>query len=308
LKHSRSRKRCDCLGLGIIPLDILLTVPYYPRAGGKIDASDIIIQGGGPVPNALVGLSRLGKRCAMIAAVGNDMMGKLSIGELKDERVEARYVIVKQRPSALAAGMIEQGSGRRTIALHRRISVVPEDLELDGYPTPRVIHLDGRDLEAAITLARWGRHQGCTISFDIGSMRNDVSPILPLVDHLVVADAYAFPFTGARNAATAIKRLAKRCYGTIVVTEGITGSTGCEDGKLVRQCAYKVTQVDTTGAGDSFHAGYLYGLLKGWNLSRRLRFAAATSALKCTHPGARTGAPTLREVQRFLNGRPKPHA
>jgi len=304
----RSRRPLDCLGLGIIPLDILLTVPYYPKAGGKIDASDIIIQGGGPVPNALVGLSRLGKRCAVIAAVGNDMAGELSVSELTDEKVDARYVIVKQRPSALAAGMIEAGSGRRTIALHRRISVVPEDLELERYPIPRVIHLDGRDLEAAIALARWGRQQGCAISFDIGSMRNDISPILPLVDHLVVADAYAFPFTGARNAERAIKRLARYCYGTIVVTEGMAGSCGCEDGKLVRQCAYKVTQVDTTGAGDSFHAGYLYGLLLGWDLRRRLKFAAATSALKCTHPGARTGAPTLREVQRFMNGRPKPYA
>jgi sulfofructose kinase len=310
LKSSRAKRksRIDCLGLGIVPLDVLFTVPHYPKSGQKIDAGSVIIQGGGPVPNTLVGLARLGFSTSVIAAVGDDLTGKLGIEELKRERVETRHVIIKKAQSDIAAGFIENNSGQRTIALFRRIQVRPKDLRTENYPVPRVVHLDGRDLDACMKLAKWGRKVGALVSFDVGSMRNDVSPIFPLVDHLVVADAYALPFTNTTNARSAIAKLSQLCPGQVVVTEGVKGSRGFDREAYHFQPAYKVKNIDTTGAGDSFHAGYLYGVLKGWSMPERLRFAAATAALKCTRPGARTGAPRLAEVSRFLKTNPETYA
>ncbi|MFQ6008230.1 MAG: carbohydrate kinase family protein, partial [Candidatus Zixiibacteriota bacterium] len=207
-----------------MPLDLLYTIDRYPPAGGKVNASALCIQGGGPVPNALVGLARLGFKTALIAVVGNDWFGRVGIEELKKEKVDHRFVIVKRSSSATAAGFIEEGSGRRTIAFHREICLQPSDVRTFRYPIPKIIHLDGRDLEASIKLARWGKRVGALISFDIGSMRNDVSPIFPLIDHLVVADMYALPFTKAKTVAQAIKKLADFCPGSIVVTQGIKGS------------------------------------------------------------------------------------
>lgn len=298
----------DVLGLGIIPLDLLFTVPRFPEVGGKIDATSLIVQGGGPVPNTLVGLSRLGCSASAIAAVGDDLFGRMSVDELRRENVDTRTVIIKKQTSASAAGLIEADSGRRTIALYRDIEVRPRDLVLDRLPTPSVIHLDGRDLAACIKLAKWGRTVGALISFDIGSIRNDVWPIFPLVDHLVVADAYALPFTNTKTAQDAISKLSTICPGEIVVTEGLAGSTGLDRSGFHTQKAYRVKACDTTGAGDAFHAGYLYGLLKGWGMPERLRFGAAVAALKCTKPGARTGAPKLRTVERFLSGEPVTYA
>jgi sulfofructose kinase len=289
-------------------MDILLTVPRYPKPGYKINATEMIIQGGGPVPNALVGLARLGASTAVIAAFGDDAIGVMGRDELEREGVEMRYAVFKRQPSALAAGFIESGTGQRTIALHRDIHVLPRDLRLSAYPLPRIIHLDGRELAACIKLARWGKRVGAVISFDIGSIRNDVDTIFPLVDHLVVADAYAFPFTGRKTARRAIEELARFCPGTIVVTEGVKGSTGFDGRQFVYQPAYRVKNVDTTGAGDSFHAGYLYGVLNGWEPAKRLEFGAAAAALKCTKPGARTGAPTLNAVKLFLKNGPKIYA
>ena len=296
-KHSG---RIDCLGLGISPLDILFTVPYYPKAGHKIDATHLIIQGGGPVPNCLVGMARLGVKTSYIGVFGDDLPGKIGVDELKHERVDVSHVIIKKQSSAVAAGMIESGSGQRTIALFRQIDVKPTDLDLTALPVPRIIHLDGRDMRACLKLARWGRRHKVQVSLDIGSMRNDVSDLIPLVNHLVVADAFALPFTQSRSAKAAIEKLRAICSGQIVVTEGIKGSLGFDGAKWHRQRAFRVKNVDTTGAGDSFHAGYLYGVLQGWPMPRSLQFGAAAAALKCTKPGARTGAPTLLEVKRFL--------
>lgn len=260
------------------------------------------------MPNALVGLARFGMKTALIAAVGDDLFGRIGMDELREEKVGVRFMVTKKQPSAVAAGFIEIGSGQRTIALHRDITVLPKDVTPLQYPHPRLVHLDGRDLAACIKLAKWARRVGALVSFDIGSMRNDVSDIFPLVDHLVVADAFALPFTHSSDARLAIERLAELCPGEIVVTEGIRGSVGFDRIAYSRQPAYQVPCVDTTGAGDSFHAGYILGLLKGWPMPERLRFGAACAALKCTRPGARTGAPKLVDVTRFLKGNPKIYA
>ena len=308
MKNSLEHAQLDCLGLGIVPLDLLYTVKRLPEAGEKIDAVDSCVQGGGPVPNTMVGLSRLGQSCAVICVVGNDFFGDLSIRELQDEGIDCQHMLRKQGPSATAVGLVEQGSGQRTIVLHREVEIKPRDLKLSNLPQPRLVHLDGRDIDASLKLARWARKIGSTVSFDIGSVRNDVSPLLPLVDQLVVADGFAFPFTRTNKATDAIQKLSRHCAGTIVVTEGIKGSTGFESGNLIRQPAFRVKAVDATGAGDSFHAGYLYGLLNGFDMAKRLEFGAATAAIKCTRPGARTGAPNLKQVTQFLRKGPKTYA
>jgi len=285
--------------MGIVPLDYLVQIPVFPELGGKVDAGDLCVQGGGPVPNVLVGLTRLGMTTAVIAVVGDDMPGKISIAELQAERVDTRFMIVKKRPSATAYGFIEPG-GRRTIVLHRKISISPNDLTPLAYPAPRLLHLDGRDLKASVRIARWARKVGATVSFDIGSVRNDVTDVLPYVDHLVVADAWAFPYTGRRTVSTVLSALHEITGRTVVVTEGTKGATALECGEFYHHPAYKIKAVDTTGAGDAFHVGYLYGLLNGRTMPERLQTGNAVAALKCTRPGARGGMPTRRQLGAFL--------
>ncbi len=295
--------------MGIIPLDFLVTVPFLPEPGGKVDASALCIQGGGPIPNTMVGLSRLGMKTAIIAVVGDDIAGKFSVDELKKDNVEYRYVITKKKTdSATAYGFIEEGSGRRTIALYRKIYIHPRDLQLSRYPIPRILHLDGRDLDATLKLARWGKRVGATVTFDIGSVRNDVTPVLPYIDHLVAADAFALPYTKKKKIRNALVCLSKICPGTIVITCGIEGATALEHGKYFHHPAYKVKSVDTTGAGDAFHVGYLYGLLKNEPIATRLQLGAAVAALKCTKPGARGGMPTRYQLRTFLKKEPEMYA
>jgi len=294
----------DCLGMGIMPLDLLFGVRKYPQAGEKIDGLSLTIQGGGPVPNTLIGLTRFGFKTALIAAVGNDILGKLSVKEIVREKVDTTYIVIKGNSSAVAAGFVEQGSGRRTLVLERRVFVTPADLNLARLPLPKILHLDGRDIEATVELAKWGKKVGATVSFDIGTMRNDVSSVFQFVDHLVVADSYAYQFTRTSKVETAIRKLKEFGPSTVAITEGIKGAVGFENGRFHRQPAFKVKTVDTTGAGDAFHSGYLYGLLNGYDLAERLRWGAAVSALKCTKAGARTGIPKLAEVKRFLESDP----
>lgn len=293
--------------MGIIPYDLLFTVSKYPKAEMKIDAESFFSSGGGPVPNVMVGMARMGYRAALIAPVGHDPFGEIMINELKADKVNTDYMIIKKDPTALATGWIEKGSGRRTMVLSREIEVKPTDLKLDQLPIAKFIHLDGRDMPGTMKLARWAKRNNIMVSFDIGSVRNDVSAVFPYVDHLVVADQYAFNFTRTRKVKKAIDLLKKFCPGCVVVTEGIKGSTGLDkdSSEFVYQKAYKVKNVDTTGAGDCYHTGYLFGWLRSVDLKERMKLGAAAAALKCTQPGARKGIPTRRQLFTFLKSNPK---
>jgi|WetSurMetagenome_2_1015567.scaffolds.fasta_scaffold144555_1 sulfofructose kinase len=301
--ESSLTKTYDCLGLGIAPLDILLQINKYPNPGAKIDSDLITVQGGGPIPTAMVTLARLGFKAALIGAIGDDLPGKLVIEELKREKVDTSQILIKKRATALACGWIEKKNGRRTIVLHRDIFVNPANINLKKLGKPKIIHLDGRDLSACMKLARWGRNHHIPIVFDIGSMRNDISPILPLVDHLVVSADFALPYTKTKKPLDAIRKLSRVTPGTIVVTSGTKGSLGYDrnDG-LASAPAFKVNTIDTTGAGDVYHGAYIAGLLKSWPLERRMIFASACAALKCTMPGGRSGIPSFRKAQNFLAG------
>jgi len=298
----------DCLGLGIAPADILMRIREFPRPGKKIDALETVIQGGGPIPTAMVTVARLGFRSALIAKVGNDVFGDFVIAELKQEKVDTSHIIRSHHTTAIASGWVENDSGRRTISLELQVKVKPSEIKLKTLPETKLIHLDARDLSASLKLARYGRRTKIPVSLDVGSMRNDVSEIIPLVDHFVCAEDFALPFTKSKDVENALKRLSKICPGTIVITSGIKGSKGMDKtGRIVTQKAYKVKTIDTTGAGDSFHGAYLVGLLKGWDLARRLEFASAVAALKCTQMGGRTAIPNMRRVNRFLKSRTKKH-
>lgn len=302
------QNRVDCLGLGIMPLDLLCSVPRFPDIGGKIDATSIDIRGGGPVPNVMAGLAKLGYTSAVISGIGDDFFGKQMKEELQREGVATRWLIRKQGQSEMAVGYVEAETARRTIVLHRRCHLHPSNLKLDSLPIPRLIHLDGRDLAACMKLAKWGRKQGAVISFDIGSMRNDVSPIFPLVDHLIVADSFALPFTKSRTASAAARKLRAYCSGTIVVTSGTNGSIGCEQGIELFMPAFKVKAIDTTGAGDAYHTGYLHALLSGHSLPDRMTIGSAVAAIKVQSVGARGGLPDRSSLQQFLRKRPAVYA
>ena len=293
--------------MGILPFDLLFNVAKYPKAGMKIDADSFIMQGGGPVPNVCVGLSRMGFKTSLIAGVGDDPFGKILLDELRHDNVNTDWMIMKKKLSLLAAGWIEKKNGRRTMVLAKELLIKPTDIKLDDLPVPKIIHLDGRDMPASLKLARWAKKKNVIVSFDIGSVRNDVSEIFPFVNHLVVADEYAFPFTKTKTVLSAVKKLSKLCSGVIVVTEGTKGSTGYDpiENKFYFQKAFKVKNIDTTGAGDCYHTGYLYGLLNNFPLKKQMLYGSAAAALKCTKAGARSGIPNEKQLLRFIKSKPR---
>lgn len=291
------------IGLGQCSLDILGQLDSYPELDEKAELNALLVQGGGPVATALVTLSRLEVPVAMVGAVGDDRFGTQIRDGLMLEKVNCTHLVQSSGCSSQVAFIAVDGQGHRNIFWHRGTAsaVVPEGFTALLAGSARVLHLDGLHLDAAIAAARLARCRKVVTVLDAGTLRPGLEELLPLIDHLVVSERFASQFIGRDDPQGAAAALAKFGAEAVTVTLGKAGSLSRgASGHVFHQPAFAVDVVDTTGCGDVYHGGYIYGLLQGWPLQETVRFAAACAALKARALGGRTAIPRLLEVENYL--------
>lgn len=295
------------VGLGQCSLDILGSLEQYPPVDSKCDLDNVLIQGGGPVATALVTLARLDVPSTFLGCIGGDDFGRRISSGLEAEGVDCRHLQVDAGGSSQFSFVaVEQERGRRTIFCHRGSCrpLTAYDLPTELIRSSHLLHLDGSQLSAALAATRLAKANGVITVLDGGSWRPGIEELLPLIDHLVVSARFAEHLLPGRPVREALPLLLAYGCQAATVTDGEGGShTLTQDGKSFFQAAFAVKAVDTTGCGDVFHGGYLYGLLQNWPLCRTVQFSAACAAIKSTSLGGRTAIPTLLEVEAFLAAR-----
>ena len=249
----------DVVGIGLNAVDYLVGLPRFPVPGEKLRMSAFAREGGGQVATALVALSRWGCRCKYIGNVGDDEHGRLSSLLLSREGVDLAHVrTVPGASSQFAVILVEEETGERTILWDRdpQIRVSPGDLPLDDIRRARALLLDGHDVPPAITAARTARTAGVPVVLDAEKVQEGTKELLSLCDHIVAAGHFPgllLPGTSAEDGAREIlRRYAPR---TSTVTLGPRGAFGCDGREEIFSPSIRVEAVDTTGAGDIFHAG-----------------------------------------------------
>ena len=291
------------VGLGQCSLDLLGRVADFPAADQKCELSEVLVQGGGPVATALVTLARLGVATRFAGRVGDDDHGRRIRAGLEAEGVDCAALRTDRGCSSQFAFIAVDAGARRTIFWNRGTArpLAAAELPPALLADARVLHLDGLQAEASLAAARAARTARVTTVLDGGTWREGTAELLPYIDHLVVSERFAGQVTGGGSATAALGPLLAHGADVVTVTLGAGGSiTRTRAGETFRQEAFAVAAVDTTGCGDVFHGGYIYGLLQRWPLPRTLRFAAACAALKTRALGGRTAIPTLTEVLELL--------
>jgi sulfofructose kinase len=297
----------DCIGFGMNAIDYLSILDPYPKLDEKVEVIESSMQGGGPVPTAMVTLARLGAKVAYIGKIGNDPEGRFIKEQLDKEGVNTDYLIVdKKSKTSKAFIWVDKKSGKRTVALDK-IKLIPtkvNELKFLNSISTRFLHIDGRESEINIFLAQWAKRLGAKVSLDVGSLRTDAEPAFPFVNHLIVSKRFACGFTKLSDPLLTCKELMKKGFETVVVTIGedgcICGSSRGRTDKIFHSPSFSVKVVDTTGAGDVFHGAFIYGLLEKWDLKKTAKFANACAAMKCRKLGGREGIPDLAEVTSFI--------
>jgi len=301
-----ANKPFDAVGFGLNAVDHLIVVPEYPAFDTKMRLLDHKLSAGGQTATAMVALQRLGLKTAYAGRFGSDPEGAFGLATLKEDGVNVDYVQVVQGASTqLAFIVIDIRNGERTIVWDRddRLAYQPEEAPADFGALGRLLHLDAHDPPACAVVARKAKESGAITSADIDNVYPGVQDLLTLIDLLVTSKEFPYRLTGIRDRRESLVELKAR-YGCALVgmTLGENGALIYCNGEFIESPAFAAPNGcrDTTGAGDAFHGGFIYGLLTGEDVETSMKLGNAVAAMKCGQLGARPGLPTIEQLLRFI--------
>jgi len=295
----------DVVGFGALNLDKLFKVNMIAKKEEESSVLDFKESAGGSAANTVVGLSRLELRTGFIGKVAADREGKLLLDEFRKEGVDVNGITVSEKGrSGVVMGFIDQ-KGDRALYVDPGVNdqVDFKDINLDYVSGTEFLHLSSFVGEKPFKAQKKLTEQlsDVKISFDPGAIYarkglNALKPIIKksyvmfpngievklLTGHDYIEGAKAFIKLGADL--VAVKLGKKGCY----VTDG-------KESHLIEP--YKVEAVDTTGAGDAFCAGFLYGLIKQKDLYECGKLGNFVASRCISKMGARTGLPKLEDLK-----------
>jgi len=294
--------KVDLVGVGLNATDTLLPVAHYPASGSKIEISSAQVLPGGQVASAVVACQQWGLRTRYVGKVGEDSAAALHRAEFVRTGVEAHLLTAPGCASHQSFILVED-SGERTVLWKRddRLTLRPEELERNWILNSRALHLDGRDTAAATLAAGWARAAAIPVISDVDELYPGIEALLKNVDYLIASRDIPGRLMNEPDLRRSLPALRNRfgCRLT-AATLGDEGVLAWDGTQFHYAPAFRVNTVDTTGAGDIFHAGFIFGLLQGWPLPRQLDFACAAAALNCTAVGARGAIQSVDSIQKLI--------
>ena len=302
----KARAAFDAVGFGLNAVDHLIVVPEYPAFDSKIRLLEHTQAAGGQAATTMVALQRLGLSTAYAGRFGSDPEGQFGLSAIEAEGVNLKFAeVIPDARNQVAFILIDKRNGERTIIWDRdeRLSYSPLEAPIAQASLGRVLHLDAHDPPAAVRMAEAARASGTIVTADIDNIYDGLPELLPLLDVLIGSKEFPSRLTGITSEREALSELHSR-YGCAIVgmTRGAAGSLVYGNSQFLESDAFAVPGGcrDTTGSGDAFHGGFLYGLLTGEELETSLKLANAVAALKCRALGARTALPNRDELTNFL--------
>jgi sugar/nucleoside kinase (ribokinase family) len=237
-----------------------------------------------------------------VGKLGDDHAACLHREAFDRAGVETRLITVSGGVSPQSLILVD-GGGERTIMGRRDESMAlrPHELKREWIVNARVLHVDGHETEAATLAATWAHEAGIPVTADLDEIYPGVENLLIHIDYMIGSKDFACRLMKDANLESALKRMHARYNCTLsAATLGEDGVVAWDGRKFYRSAAFRVPVVDTTGAGDMFRAGFIYGLLKEWPLEQQLDFSCAAAALNCMAAGARGGIKTVAAVDELM--------
>jgi len=296
----------DVVGFGTNAVDFLIRVPAYPAFNSKVELTDYIQAAGGEIATSMVSLQRLGLKTCYVGRFGDDASGDFGIQTLRDEGVDVSLSEqITGATTQIAFILIDVSNGERTVIWKRdsKLAFRPDEAPVNLMAGTSAVHITPHDTQACIVLAREAKKHGTILSMDLDNLFDGIEELLPMMDITITSADLPKRLFGIDNKRDSLKAMRGKYGASIVgITLGEDGSMLLCGDEFIETPGFAVPNgcKDTTGAGDSFRAGLLYGLIKGRSVSESARMANAVAALKCRDIGARTALPTYAELQALL--------
>lgn len=304
----------DVICLGIMVADVLARPVKRLPARGTLDVVDRMeLHTGGCAVNTGIALAKLGVRTAVMGKVGEDGFGDYIINTLHRYHIDTAGVL-RDRVANTSATMVMIGpDGERSFIhyLGANAELRAADIDLALAARGHILHIAGHNLMSkfdgadAATILQAARQRGVATALDTawdstGRWFSLIEPCLPHIDYFVPSFEEASRIAGRSDPADVARFFLDYGMKLVALKMGEQGCYVTNGREAVRLPAYPVTPVDTTGAGDAFAAGFLAGIIQGWDLERTARFANAVGAMCVTAIGATSGVKSLDETMAFL--------
>lgn len=307
-----SRPRVVTVGLHVA--DVLgRSVDAIPPGQGLALLDEIRLTVAGTAAATAVDLARLGVDVATVGATGDDALGQFLRTTMQREGVDVSGLVVRdERPTSATILPIRRDGSRPALhVIGSNAAIGADDLASIDLKGVEVLHLGGTcllpgiDGAPSVELLRRARAAGVVTTMDFiptgeEADRDAVLPCLPWVDHLFPSEEDALSFAGATTLDEAISFYLDAGVSTLVITRGAAGvSVSTATRRDMRLAAYAVDVVDTTGCGDAFSAGYIWGLLDGLDVAESAERGLACGSLVATGLGSDAGLHGRADVERL---------
>jgi len=294
----------DVVGFGALNLDKIYSVDKIPKADEEGFVKNVNLYPGGSAANTIVGLARLGVKAAYIGKVGNDEEGRILLSDFEREGVETGFITRAEGRSGSAMIFVDE-AGNRAILVDSGVNdtLSYEEIDVDGVKKYGMIHLTSficknglESLESQKKIVEEFEY----VSFDPGMpyAERGLEDMRKILENTTV-------FLPSRQEIEMLfgmyfKSAAEECLDMgIEIIAVKLGSEGCwirDRGGEFKVKPFNVKVVDTTGAGDAFNAGFIYGFLKGKNAEECGKLGNLVASYCIQKFGAREGLPRSPEL------------
>lgn len=325
-------KEYDILGIGNAIVDFLMEVTpeqlnemkltkgqfhlveedVFKRVMSLLDETKMKVVPGGSCANTIVGTAGMGAKAAFIGKVGNDKYGDLYETTMRNDLVSP--ILSRAEMITGSAICLVTPDAERTFVVHLGAATSMDEMEpsLDEIKKAKILHVEGYMLDSvalrlvALKAMKIAKENGVKISIDLadpGVVKRNLLEIRKIVkdygDIVFANEMEAESFTGM-NAEKAVHDLADgHGVGIAIVKTGSKGSIIKQNGKITIVEGYKANAVDTTGAGDMYAAGVLYGISQGWELDKSGRLGSYLASKIVEQMGARAEFSLKDEISKM---------
>ncbi|MFQ6065742.1 MAG: sugar kinase [bacterium] len=272
-------------------------------------------------------LAKLGCPSGFVGPIGADDFGKSILSKLNKDGVDTSQVTVLSDYTTGTAFTTYFSNGERKFLYHMRHAAPgrfsPQHVRRKYFSKAKFLHLTGNVL--AMSESAWHACRKAVkivaevdgqISFDpnlrpdlmsLVKIRTLCDPFTRMANVLLPTAEEIQMLTGMEKIRDACRKILDERVKIIALKQGKKGSTVFTQTREVHVPAFEVEEVDPTGAGDCYDAGFIFGLLQGWRLEKTAKFANAVGALAVTKRGAMEGVVSLKSTIRFMEKQSRIH-
>ena len=295
----------DVTCVGLLTADVVgKPIDALPHRGHLALVERMELHTGGCAANTGLGLAKLGVPTAIIGKVGRDGFGDFMVQRFADSGIDIGGMVRDDRTATSATMVLVHGDGERSF-LHypgANAEFRVEEIDFAMVKASRVLHVAGAQVLPALDgapmadLLRRAQEAGVITALDtvwdpVGRWIEVTGPSLPFVDYFLPSYEEARMLAGGRESPEEIARFLLDAGAKVVGLK--LGKKGCyvrsAAGETVTLRSLPVQAIDALGAGDAFVAGFLAGVVRGWNLEQCARLANGVGACCVTALGATTG-------------------